>query len=509
MPAKQWLGHLRFGSPILAVVLLVTGGVRSWNEEVRNATLEAKGRGALLASQIAGVAGAQFVLHGAIAVRIRDYGEAEVRSEGLHRFLKDVLQETPRVYGIGLVALDGTLIASSGEYPARTHVGHRAYLDLIAQGEEQVVDRRDLERNGIDALISASATTIGGQRAAIVTAWPLDETVKFVAELARQEGHSASLIRSDGAILLASGAHGVTRLPYRHPLLAEMRSRTHGETLATDIGGMGRWFVAFSPIRDAPVFAVYAISMQSVLSVWIRHNAPFAILIGAAGIFGFILFGVLRDAVDNQTRRAAAVERAEAADALARHHAALVREMNHRIKNNLSLISSIIRHDDRRHGSVRAEDVTTRIEAVASLHDMLYAADEGTSANLEKLLRVITANPAIIPPEKGILIEMDLRGDVTISSKVAVALSMIVVEVLTNAVKHAFVQQEHPVIRVRLDGTGPQHDLVICDNGPGFGADRGRRSGSELVEALASSAGISVRVETVPGVCYRLSLPAA
>lgn len=507
MPARRWLDRLRIGTPALAALLLVFGGVHTWNDAVATARTETRAGVDLLSSQVGGIAKAQFVMHDAIEVRMKEAGTAGLRSEQFHLFLRDLQSKVPRSYGIGVLGLDGRLLASSAEFPTNAVIGPRTYLTMLAAGQTRVIDRRDLEATGVDALVSATAVTLGSERYAIVNAWRVDEASDFINELARHTGHRASLVRDDGTILVSTALPHAAKIPFDHPMMKELHEHRDGMTVSNGLVGNDKWLVAYTAVRDAPIFAVYSVSYRSILVGWARDVAPLGVLTAFAGLFGFIFFGMLRATMESQLRNIAAIEQAEAAEKLARHHATLVKEMNHRIKNNLAMVSSIIRFDARRNGGLDARDVANRLQAVASMHDMLYLADDGTTADLKHLLEVITTNPAIVPPELQISVQLGIDRSISLPSKLAVNLSMIVVEIITNAVKYAFERTPHPILSFYLGDDPERIELIIKDNGQGFIHGKGKPSGSTLVSTLASSADISVMVEEDHGVRYRLGFP--
>ncbi len=80
----------------------------------------------------------------------------------------------------------------------------------------------------------------------------------------------------------------------------------------------------------------------------------------------------------------------------------------------------------------------SRIEAIIAVHDLLYATDDGASADVGTLLRMDCDSPAVIPEERRIAVELDLAPGITLDARRATSTALIVTEILTNAVKHAF-----------------------------------------------------------------------
>lgn len=496
---------LRVATPLVALILIGVSALLSWLTVLEGAQREAQTRAQLLERQVALVMGVQFAVHDAVSVRLSETAASEVAGRKLHLFLKGLQDMSPRAFATGVVALDGRLLASSHEYPARSRVEGRRYIAEIAAGQVHVIDRIVLEQTRIDALVAASAVTAGVTPAAVVTAWPAAELELYLGDLA-PNGHDAVVIRRDGRVLVASGHNDILDLSLDHPVLEALRSDEDGALTAPRPGDGQSAVMAYRGVEDLPLAVVYDISLESVREEWLARTAPLWAFLVALGLFGFVLFGMLQTNILMKLRRAADMQRAAAAEDLAQHRRDLLNEMNHRIKNNLAIVSSIIRIDARRKGHLDADDVSARLEAVAAVHNMLYCADDGASADVGKLLEAIATNPAVLPDELGVDLTLDLLPDVNLDSRSATTLAMIVAEIVTNAVKYAFSGSSDPRLAISMSHTEHELLLVVQDNGPGLPGEPGHRSGSELVSALASSAGIRVVVDNDGGTRYRLSL---
>jgi two-component sensor histidine kinase len=92
----------------------------------------------------------------------------------------------------------------------------------------------------------------------------------------------------------------------------------------------------------------------------------------------------------------------------------------------------------------------------------------------------------------------------------AVLLGLIVNELVTNAIKHAFPDERAGHVRVALQSQGSRSVLTISDDGIGLAArsQAGAGMGQELVHGLAHQLGAEVQVKSsTDGTCYRLSIP--
>ena len=215
-----------------------------------------------------------------------------------------------------------------------------------------------------------------------------------------------------------------------------------------------------------------------------------AFLIAAGAIIGSTL--ERRTAVGSE---AAAL--AEAA-AEARRRETLLRELQHRVKNNFQLILASISLQKRRFGTGethRALDhIANRIHAISLAHDQLSARQDAQIVEVAGYLRALCASMEQQVENVAIEIEAD---DVALSIERAVPLGLIVNEAVTNSVKHAFPGRSGRIV-VRLQaGIGfGEGRLVVADDGNGFEKGDSSGSGLKLIESLARQIGGQVSIES-------------
>ena len=174
----------------------------------------------------------------------------------------------------------------------------------------------------------------------------------------------------------------------------------------------------------------------------------------------------------------------------------LLREVNHRVANSLQLVSAMVsmqsRHvsDGAAHDAL--EDTQRRIHAVAQVHRSLYTSDEVESVAMDDYLASIVAE--LEGSWSSPLARRDVRltaDPIRLDTDRAVALGMIVNELVTNACKYAYEEGESGEIRVALSQRdGDQYELTVEDDGRGFCGDaepRGSGLGSRILTAMASS----------------------
>ena len=190
----------------------------------------------------------------------------------------------------------------------------------------------------------------------------------------------------------------------------------------------------------------------------------------------------------------------------------LLREVHHRVKNNLQVITSLLNLAGERLGDDAARAILAhtrdRIRTIALVHDQLHRSDDlaevGFGAYLETLA---TRLPAVLA-DGSQRIQIQVSGDdLTLPLDVAVPCGLIVNELVTNAFLHAFPGDRtgtvHISIRALNDGRA---ELVVRDDGVGAPADWDPRAsggtGLELVFTFAEQIEAEASVSLSSGVSF-------
>ena len=171
---------------------------------------------------------------------------------------------------------------------------------------------------------------------------------------------------------------------------------------------------------------------------------------------------------------------------------AMVREMHHRVKNNLQMIAMLLRLQMREGREVSGREVLTatinRILSIAAVHEILAAEGLHQVALRDMLHRVVhTITQTMAPP--GFALDVRIEGDdLRLPSQQATSLALVVNELLQNAMEHAFPGRSsgHVVVTLAL---GPEALRVeVRDDGvglpEGFSPDRSADLGLQIVHTL-------------------------
>jgi len=169
---------------------------------------------------------------------------------------------------------------------------------------------------------------------------------------------------------------------------------------------------------------------------------------------------------------------------------AAIREMNHRIKNNLQLIAGILnlqaaQSEDSNVKAALQENIA-RVLSIAAIHDLTAISPENDSVSIQDLLgRLVPQLTGLLPERPAITITAD-GDDFQISSKNATAIVIVLSELTTNAIQHAFEGKESGSIVISAIRGVLYHTLLVQDDGCGFNPD-----------AVSDSLGLSIVRATV------------
>lgn len=168
-----------------------------------------------------------------------------------------------------------------------------------------------------------------------------------------------------------------------------------------------------------------------------------------------------------------------------------LREVHHRVKNSLQLVASILNLQSRRCSDSSTRNIlrenVSRVLSIASIHDILTRNETciHTIDSLTLLEQLRRDLQAFVPDGKHISITIE--GDsAALSADTATSVALVVNELITNALEHAFPDRDSGRICVTFCAGSLFHAITVADNGCGFDTAAPRRSslGLSLVDAM-------------------------
>jgi two-component sensor histidine kinase len=189
-------------------------------------------------------------------------------------------------------------------------------------------------------------------------------------------------------------------------------------------------------------------------------------------------------------------------------------ELNHRVKNNLAIVSSMLAMQARAADlpQVRAhlETAVDRIQTIADVHASLYRSGRKDDVDFAAYLQDLCDRLAKCMLDSA-RVTIDLYVEpVCLPLDRAVALGLVVNELVTNAAKHAYPAPISGRISLRLEHLPNAVVLTVSDAGPGLSGEAPRSGlGMRLVRSLCQQIGATFELDHGPGATFHIRLPQA
>jgi two-component sensor histidine kinase len=267
------------------------------------------------------------------------------------------------------------------------------------------------------------------------------------------------------------------------------------------------------PLKDVPIVPP-DLSAEEALTRLTGQDAEYALVVDEHTLLGMISLTRLQEY--GQVAERERVE--ETFKASLQQQEMLLREVHHRIKNNLQIISSLL---DIQASSVEdphiAEmflDVQNRVISMALIHETLYQSGDLRMVNFGVYVRSLAEQifrSYNVPTQR---IALQIRADdVMLDTKQAVPCGLILNELLSNCLKHAFPDERGGEIHIELrSDAAPQVTMIVRDTGIGFpaGVDsyHPQTLGLQLVHSLTEQLGGRLEAESDGGTTFRLTFRA-
>lgn len=193
-------------------------------------------------------------------------------------------------------------------------------------------------------------------------------------------------------------------------------------------------------------------------------------------------------------------------------HAEMFDELNHRVKNNLAMVSSMLTMQARAAKSPEVreplETAVERIQTIADVHASLYRSGRKDEVDFAAYLHDLCERlrHSLLDPER---VTLTLEAEaVSLPLNRAVALGVLVNELVTNAAKHAYPPPRAGPISVRLQHRAEMLMLTVGDSGGGLPAEPPKTGlGMRLIRSLVQQLGATFEVDHSPGAVFHVRLP--
>jgi PAS domain S-box-containing protein len=150
----------------------------------------------------------------------------------------------------------------------------------------------------------------------------------------------------------------------------------------------------------------------------------------------------------------------------------LLQEIHHRVKNNLQIISSLIYLQSLHIKDKEVADIFTqnlsRIRSMALVHDFLYQSDNFKSIDFKDYVEQLVSNARLGLNDDYLQINFEIDIKEVIPFEQAIYIGLLIIELLNNSIKYAFVGRSKGNIKIRLDKENGNFVLLFSDDGIGI-----------------------------------------
>lgn len=193
----------------------------------------------------------------------------------------------------------------------------------------------------------------------------------------------------------------------------------------------------------------------------------------------------------------------------------LLQEVHHRVKNNLQIIASLlsmqIRHVADASARAALAECRARVESIALIHETLYQSKDYARIPFSDYARTLAQSILRAAGPSGVALALDIEA-LALPVDAAIPCGLILNELVTNALKHAFPDGRRGTVRVSLRrSSAGEASLAVADDGVGLAADFAERPtrslGLQLVSALVAQIDGRLEVSRAGGTRFCVSFP--
>lgn len=194
----------------------------------------------------------------------------------------------------------------------------------------------------------------------------------------------------------------------------------------------------------------------------------------------------------------------------------LMKELHHRVKNNLQIVSSLLSLQSHKVEDEQAQKALQegqhRIEAMSLIHRKLYQTDIVSRVNIGEFIHELTESllHAYGYTHDNFSLSIDC-GIKELDADIAIPAGLILNEAVTNAFKYAYTNTAHPSLQISLQPEGERLVMRVTDNGRGFSAESWKRSasfGKQIMQSLVKQIGGAMQAAGGNETVFTFTFPA-
>jgi len=195
----------------------------------------------------------------------------------------------------------------------------------------------------------------------------------------------------------------------------------------------------------------------------------------------------------------------------------LLKEIHHRVKNNLQIIASLLRLQAHTLADTTAQallkDSQNRVRAMALVHEQLYGTYDVAHIHAVSYIQALAASVLQSYEQSSSRCTLACAVDdaVMLEIDTAIPLGLILTELVSNSVKYAFSDGRSGTINVGLQATAETVSLTVSDNGVGlpasFDLQTSESLGLQLVDDLTKQLGGTLTLSRAGGAAFQITIP--
>lgn len=507
-------GLVQIAGLVLPLVALVIWAQESWNGELDRASALASKNAAVVREYVLRTIQTAESALTQVDLQTQGLSSDAIGTRAVHTMLKQIDDAADVPWGIAIADENGRLRNSSLVFPLDASVADRDYFIAVRDGLAPLfIGERIRTRVSNEDAIPIARRRSGDPFTGIIAAnVKVSTLVEFFEKLTADKRTTVSLLRMDGAQLARWPLMDPRRLGADSPFMRYLANgKAEDVYRAVAASDQVERIYAYARVGDLPMVVTYGLSIPGIAAHW-RQNLYVATAIAA--LCALLLIGAGGHLRTMQRQRDGLVAEvksrtAELESALADKEV-LLREVHHRVKNNLAMTAGMVRIVARTtppETQPAFQDIARRVTTIGQLYEHVYQADKVSALDLGAYLGEICRKHAISFGMDQVRLRTELQS-VIVDIDTALPVGLIAGELVTNAYKHAFSPGRSGEILVRFEAHGGVGVLTVRDNGRGLGEDNdGRSTGLRLAEALAGQVDGRLRSKTRPqgGAQFRLT----
>ena len=416
--------------------------------------------------------------------------------------ITDAVGELPSGFQYSVYDEAGRLRLSSVPEAIGISVADREYFQRLRDGEQIVISPQLEERlSGQQVFVIARRIERGGRfHGAASIAVPTSAMDTFWSAMELGPHSTVSVIRTDGWLVARhpalDSAINLSNRPLFSTYLKEHPSGFY-HSAVSPADGLSR-IVGYRKVDSWPLVATTGVERgEAMHDFW--TNLRSGLTLGLP-VIGLLILGTIWIV---HLLRADTERRLQLEQALERNQF-LLREIHHRVKNNLQAVSSLVQLQTLDPDA--KTDMRRRIAAMVAVHEQIYRSDQFDRVELapyvDRLIKDIAAGYT-----SNVDVEMKLDA-VSIGRDQALPVGLIINELVSNAFKHAFAKQKKGRLEVSLTRDGENVRLVVKDDGPGYVPGRRKDGmGSRLIGGFVQQVEGTLDTDTSNGTRVTVTFP--